>query len=45
MKGIKPMLARSATPFSDADWIFEIKWDGTRAVCYVDDTVHFINRR
>lgn len=45
MNYINPMLARSADPFSDPDWIFEIKWDGTRAICYIDETVHFINRR
>lgn len=30
---IKPMLASIAkTPFDDKDWVFEIKWDGYRAV-------------
>ncbi|MBC5823882.1 MAG: hypothetical protein GIW99_06730 [Candidatus Eremiobacteraeota bacterium] len=24
-------------PFDDADWIFEIKWDGVRAVCTIRD--------
>jgi DNA ligase D-like protein (predicted ligase)/DNA ligase D-like protein (predicted 3'-phosphoesterase) len=33
----KPMLAKVAeTPFSDKDWIFEVKWDGFRAVAYVE---------
>jgi DNA ligase D-like protein (predicted ligase)/DNA ligase D-like protein (predicted 3'-phosphoesterase) len=33
----KPMLAKVASDaFSDKDWIFEIKWDGFRAICYVD---------
>jgi len=33
----KPMLAKLASkPFSSADWIFEIKWDGFRAIAYVD---------
>jgi DNA ligase D-like protein (predicted ligase)/DNA ligase D-like protein (predicted 3'-phosphoesterase) len=33
----KPMLAKVALePFSDKDWIFEIKWDGFRAISYVD---------
>jgi ATP-dependent DNA ligase len=27
MEQVTPMLARSAHPFSDADWIFEVKWD------------------
>lgn len=36
----KPMLAKIAEkPFSNIDWIFEIKWDGFRAIAYVDD--HF----
>ena len=30
---IKPMLASHDTPaFDDADWIFELKWDGYRAI-------------
>jgi len=30
---IKPMLAKvSKEPFDDANWIFEIKWDGYRAI-------------
>ena len=24
-------------PFSGKDWIFEMKWDGYRAIAYVDD--------
>jgi bifunctional non-homologous end joining protein LigD len=32
----KPMLAtRVATPFDGEDWIYEIKWDGYRAVAYL----------
>ena len=34
----KPMLALPAPkPFSNKDWIFEIKWDGFRAIAYVDE--------
>ncbi len=34
----KPMLAQSADEaFSDADWIFEVKWDGFRAIAYVEE--------
>jgi DNA ligase D-like protein (predicted ligase)/DNA ligase D-like protein (predicted 3'-phosphoesterase) len=34
----KPMLARVADkPFSDKDWIFEIKWDGFRAIAYINE--------
>ncbi len=33
-----PMLAKVAEePFSDKDWIFEVKWDGFRAIAYVED--------
>lgn len=34
-KRLKPMLASAiAEPFNDADWQFEIKWDGYRALAY-----------
>lgn len=34
----KSMLALPAPkPFSNKDWIFEIKWDGFRAIAYVDE--------
>jgi len=34
---IHPMLAESVNdPFDGADWLFEIKWDGYRAVAFVD---------
>ena len=34
---IKPMLATlTDEPFDDAGWIFEIKWDGYRAVSYLN---------
>jgi bifunctional non-homologous end joining protein LigD len=33
----KPMLAQSAeAPFNSKDWVFEIKWDGIRAVSYIN---------
>ncbi len=33
----KPMLAKvAAEPFSGKDWVFEVKWDGFRAIAYVD---------
>jgi bifunctional non-homologous end joining protein LigD len=35
---IKPMLATlTDEPFDDAGWIYEIKWDGYRAVSYLRD--------
>ncbi|HZF66336.1 MAG TPA: DNA ligase D, partial [Chitinophagaceae bacterium] len=34
---IKPMLAvLTDQPFSSSDWLFEIKWDGYRALAYID---------
>jgi bifunctional non-homologous end joining protein LigD len=34
---IHPMLAKETdTPFSDPDWIYEIKWDGYRAIAEVN---------
>ncbi len=36
MKYYKPMLALPAeAPFSSDNWIFEVKWDGIRAISYV----------
>lgn len=35
---IKPMLAKVAKkPFSDPDWLFEIKWDGYRAIAHLNE--------
>ena len=34
----KPMLAKVAEePFSGKNWIFEVKWDGFRAIAYVEE--------
>ena len=34
---IHPMLAREADqPFDSEDWIFEVKWDGYRAICEIN---------
>jgi bifunctional non-homologous end joining protein LigD len=34
----KPMLAKEAPDaFTDKDWIFEIKWDGFRAISYIEE--------
>src|SRR5215211_2946904 len=34
---VEPMLARTGTlPREDAGWAFEIKWDGVRAIGYID---------
>jgi bifunctional non-homologous end joining protein LigD len=35
---LEPMLATLADhPFSDPNWLFEIKWDGVRALAWIDD--------
>jgi DNA ligase D-like protein (predicted ligase) len=34
---IEPMLAKAGEPFDSDDYLFEIKWDGFRAICYVED--------
>ena len=40
-----PMLAQSTTgPFSSDAWLFEIKWDGIRAIAYVHDTLSLRSR-
>jgi bifunctional non-homologous end joining protein LigD len=37
-RSYKPMLAQLADkPFSNKDWIFEVKWDGFRAIAYVNE--------
>jgi DNA ligase D-like protein (predicted ligase)/DNA ligase D-like protein (predicted 3'-phosphoesterase) len=41
----QPMLADSApAPFSDDNWLFEIKWDGVRAIATVGTTVSLRSR-
>jgi DNA ligase D-like protein (predicted ligase)/DNA ligase D-like protein (predicted 3'-phosphoesterase) len=41
----KPMLAKVADkPFSGKDWIFEVKWDGFRAITYVDEQLSIKSR-
>ena len=45
MTSYKPMLARSAQePFTSRDWIFEVKWDGIRAISYVGDDLSIKSR-
>jgi DNA ligase D-like protein (predicted ligase)/DNA ligase D-like protein (predicted 3'-phosphoesterase) len=39
------MLARTAEgPFSSPDWIFEVKWDGIRAMAYAGETLSVLSR-
>jgi bifunctional non-homologous end joining protein LigD len=45
---IKPMLAHLSEPFDSSDWCFEVKYDGTRCIAYIDvksKSVKFLNRR
>ena len=45
MKRYLPMLAKSAkSPFSGKDWQFEIKWDGFRAIAYVNNELSLQSR-
>ena len=43
---IRPMLATIIDkPFDDEDWLYEIKWDGYRAITYLDGkTVRLVSR-
>ena len=35
---VHPMLATSIDePFDGADWVFEIKWDGYRAITFIEN--------
>jgi len=45
-RAVTPMLATLVdAPFDDDQWLFEIKWDGYRAVAYLDDgDVRLISR-
>jgi DNA ligase D-like protein (predicted ligase)/DNA ligase D-like protein (predicted 3'-phosphoesterase) len=44
-RSYKPMLARLASqPFSSKAWIFEIKWDGFRAIAYVNEELSLKSR-
>jgi len=45
MNQYSPMLARDAdVPFTSPDWIFEVKWDGIRALSYVNDRLSIRSR-
>jgi bifunctional non-homologous end joining protein LigD len=45
MMHYKPMLARTAeAPFSSKDWIFEVKWDGMRAIAYINEQLSIRSR-
>jgi len=41
----KPMLAQLAkTPFNSKEWIFEVKWDGIRAISYINNELSIRSR-
>lgn len=43
---VAPMLATPGQPFDSAEYLFEIKWDGTRGLTFVEDgTYRMVNRR
>jgi DNA ligase D-like protein (predicted ligase)/DNA ligase D-like protein (predicted 3'-phosphoesterase) len=45
MNNYQPMLARTAEkPFNDSEWIFEVKWDGIRAIAYVGEETNLKSR-
>ncbi len=45
MMKYQPMLAEpSDNPFSDPGWLFEVKWDGLRAIAYVGETLRIMSR-
>jgi bifunctional non-homologous end joining protein LigD len=43
---IQPMLASiTEEPFDDPNWLFEIKWDGYRAIAFIENgSVHLVSR-
>jgi bifunctional non-homologous end joining protein LigD len=44
--GIKPMLATLVNePFDDPDWTYEVKWDGYRALAYINKGAVTISSR
>jgi ATP-dependent DNA ligase len=42
---IRPMLAVSAEPFDDANFLFEIKWDGIRMLAFIDTHAYRLRNR
>lgn len=45
MNQYTPMLAsETGSIFSSKEWFFEIKWDGIRAISYVNDNLHIKSR-
>ena len=45
MNTYQPMMARTAEkPFNDPEWLYEVKWDGIRAIAYIDGAVSLRTR-
>ncbi|OGD55559.1 hypothetical protein A3K81_05110 [Candidatus Bathyarchaeota archaeon RBG_13_60_20] len=45
MNAYSPMMALPAErPFDDPGWVFEVKWDGIRAIAYVGETLSVRSR-
>ena len=45
MNAYSPMLARPADrPFDHPDWVYEVKWDGIRAIAYVGGSLSLRSR-
>jgi DNA ligase D-like protein (predicted ligase) len=43
---IAPMLAKTSEPFDSEEHLFEVKWDGTRALAFIEkDGYRLVNRR
>src|SRR5207237_10870568 len=43
---VPPMQAKPGSAFDSDEFLFEIKWDGTRTVCFIDQgTYRLVNRR
>ncbi|ADL68259.1 ATP dependent DNA ligase [Thermoanaerobacterium thermosaccharolyticum DSM 571] len=42
---IPPMLAVSGQVFDDPDWLYEIKWDGSRTLAFLSSTTRLQDRR
>ena len=41
----RPMLAEPAeAPFGGAEWLFEVKWDGIRAIAHIGETLSILSR-
>lgn len=41
---LKPMLAVPSSPFDSKEYLFEIKWDGYRCLCYLNGGVKLFSR-